>query len=103
MAPLSGHFWTLNGYLRRSLRALPVPASRPWSTSFIDPDLGSIQLTGELSEPAGAEALVVVRVLEFVGIVFFVVGRAHLWLEVVHLEDFSDQACPMGPAGSGYG
>jgi predicted alpha/beta-fold hydrolase len=39
---------------------LPAPVSRPWIGSLIDPDLGSIQLTGELSEPAGAEALVVV-------------------------------------------
>ena len=57
---LSGHFWTLSGYLRRSLRAPQVPSSRQWTTSLIDPDLGSIRLTGELTEPAGAAALVVV-------------------------------------------
>lgn len=57
---LSGHLWTLSGYLRRSLCPAQVPTSRRWMTSLCDPDLGSIRLTGELSEPRGARALVVV-------------------------------------------
>ena len=56
----TGHFWTLNGYLRRSLRPPRAPPSRQWSTGLNDPDVGAIRLTGKLSEPAvGASALVV--------------------------------------------
>ncbi len=58
--PLSGHLRTLNGYLRRTLRASRAPISRPWSSVLIDPDLGEIRLTGLLSEPPEAQALVVV-------------------------------------------
>jgi len=58
--PLSGHLWTLNGYLWRTLRASQVPGSaRRWSTVLDDPDLGAVRLTGLLSEPPEAKALVV--------------------------------------------
>lgn len=57
---LAGHLWTLGGYLRRTLRPPRVPVSRRWTTTLVDPDRGSIRLTGALSEPTGAEALVVV-------------------------------------------
>lgn len=46
--------------MRRSLWALREPVSRPWSTVLIDPELGDVRLTGLLSEPPEAKALVVV-------------------------------------------
>jgi len=57
---LAGHLWTLSGYLRRTVRPPQAPLSRHWSTCLSDPDLGSVRLTGKLSEPAEARALVVV-------------------------------------------
>lgn len=57
--PLSGHFWTLKGYLQRTLLGSQVPkGSRRWSTVLDDPDLGAVRLTGLLSEPPEAKALV---------------------------------------------
>ena len=58
-ATLTGHLWTLRGYLRRSVRPPRAPDSQAWATRLDDPDLGPIRLTGQLSHPAGARALVV--------------------------------------------
>lgn len=56
---LTGHLWTLGGYLRRAVRSPQAPPSRAWSTQLEDPDLGSIRLTGRLSGPRAADAVVV--------------------------------------------
>ena len=57
---LSGHLWTLSGYLARAGRRLAPPRSRPWSTIVQDPVLGGIRLSGALSEVPEARAVVVV-------------------------------------------
>lgn len=57
---LAGHLWTLGGFLRRTLSPAEAPPSRPWETHLDDSVVGSVRLTGNLSEVAEARALVIV-------------------------------------------
>lgn len=59
--PLSGHLWTIRGYLRDALRPPVVPASRVWTTQVEDEKVGEIALTGRLSENGEESLLVVVH------------------------------------------
>ncbi len=56
---LSGHFWTLAGYLRNQLGRQRAPASKRFEQPVQDPRLGEVRLSGRLSE-AGDRGLVVV-------------------------------------------
>ena len=55
---LNGHLWTVGPRLAAALRPPPAPPSRGWETLLDDPRVGRVRLTGRLTEPAGAERLV---------------------------------------------
>ncbi len=58
---LDGHFWTLTEHLRRSWRAATPPlVPEPWATVVEDPVVGPVPLSGWLSVPVDARALVIV-------------------------------------------
>lgn len=46
--PLSGHLWTLGGYLRRRRIEAEPPTGEPWSTELSDPAAGRLVLSGRL-------------------------------------------------------
>jgi predicted alpha/beta-fold hydrolase len=48
----SGHFWTIAPVARSLWRKPLVSPGRPWRTSFVDPEVGTIRLTGTLHVPA---------------------------------------------------
>ncbi len=54
---VSGHYWTVYGYLRASAR--PRPRARPWSAWVQDAALGAIRLSGAFSEVPGARRAVI--------------------------------------------
>ncbi len=56
---LRGHLWTIAPNLRHQLRPLRAPASEPWSTIIDDPQVGPVQLTGELQHTAQRDAICV--------------------------------------------
>ncbi len=60
MTHLRGHTLTVGRRLAWSLRPEAPPESAPWSTELVDPVVGLIRLTGRLTEPAGARAVLVV-------------------------------------------
>ncbi|MGB5267541.1 MAG: alpha/beta fold hydrolase, partial [Polyangiales bacterium] len=55
-----GHFWTLGPFLRHSLLPGPVPDWQRWQTSLSDRVLGTLELSGRLSESGGSDTIVVV-------------------------------------------
>jgi predicted alpha/beta-fold hydrolase len=57
---LSGHLWTLSGFVARAWRPVAAPVSRPWTTVVEDADLGAVRLSGALSALPGARGLVVI-------------------------------------------
>ena len=57
---MSGHWWTVGPRLRWMLAPAEPPPSRRFRTSIEDPETGTVELSGRLSEPEGAEDLVVV-------------------------------------------
>lgn len=60
MSTISGHWWTVGPRLRSTLTPPEAPPSRRLRTSVEDPKAGTVELSGWLSEPQGAEHLVVV-------------------------------------------
>ncbi len=60
MTNLRGHALTVGRRLAWSLRPDPPPDSVPWETVLDDPTVGPVRLTGRLSEPGAARAIVVV-------------------------------------------
>lgn len=56
----TGHYWTLGGYLQRRLSAAAAPPSSLSELVVEDERFGPIRLTGQLSEPAGADSLLLV-------------------------------------------
>jgi predicted alpha/beta-fold hydrolase len=58
---VTGHFWTLAAHLGRSwFRPVPPSPARAWATTIDDPAAGPVRLTGALTEPPGASAVIVV-------------------------------------------
>lgn len=57
---MSGHWWTVGPRLRSKLAPAEPPPSRRFRTSIEDPKTGRVELSGWLTEPAGATDLVVV-------------------------------------------
>lgn len=55
---VAGHLWTVSRVVARRQPPEP-PDTRPWSLSLDDPRMGTVRLTGRLTEPPGARALVV--------------------------------------------
>jgi len=60
LSSLGGHFWTVAPYLRHRCARVRAPAALPWSTTLADPSHGAVRLSGRLTEPEGASALLVV-------------------------------------------
>ena len=58
---VSGHFWTLTGYIRSAVWPPRAPESQPWRTTVQDPDVGDIRLTGRLSHVDDGRLLVVLH------------------------------------------
>jgi predicted alpha/beta-fold hydrolase len=57
---LHGHYWTLVPHFTRALRPPPLPESRFFSTNAEDVALGTVRLTGRLSEVDGARGLLLI-------------------------------------------
>ncbi len=57
---LSAHYRTIEPRVIHSLKPYKAPRARLWRTTVQDPEFGPIHLTGLLSEPEGADAIVVV-------------------------------------------
>ena len=55
---VTGHVSTLGAFVRRRLPRPPEPASVEWGTTVDDPEVGAVQLTGELSR-IGSEGLLI--------------------------------------------
>ncbi len=58
LSRLRGNYWTLSQHFARMLQG--VPASRRLSVTVTDPERGLVPLSGCLSEPPGATALVII-------------------------------------------
>jgi len=58
-AAFTGHLWTLAPHVRARFWPTPLPPHDPWSVTVDDPLVGSVQLTGALHVPAGAETCVI--------------------------------------------
>ena len=57
---LGGHFWTVSPTVREAIAPIAAPPFVPWTTELDDPIAGIVPLTGKLSEPSGADFLVVI-------------------------------------------
>lgn len=57
---LSGHAWTVVPSLTHNVRPPASPTSRAWQTLFVDPDVGTVRLTGRLSAPSQARNAVLI-------------------------------------------
>src|SRR6266481_1063584 len=57
---VSGHFWTVSPALLAGVRSPLGPRARAFQTVLEDPDVGSVRLTGLLSEVAGSETVVLI-------------------------------------------
>ncbi len=55
-----GHFWTLGPFLRHSLLPATVPDWQRWQTSLDDGVVGTLELSGRLSESGASDAIVVI-------------------------------------------
>jgi len=55
-----GHFWTLGPFLRHSLLPPRVPDWQRWETSLRDGVVGTLELSGRLSENGRSDTIVVV-------------------------------------------
>jgi len=55
-----GHFWTLGPYLRHNLLPPRVPDWQRWETSLRDGVVGTLELSGRLSESGGSDTIVVI-------------------------------------------
>ena len=63
-AVVAGHVWTVLPHLRAQLGTLvsgdPQGVERPWSTRVVDPQVGSVRLTGRLRTREGADTIAIV-------------------------------------------
>jgi len=57
---LKGHFWTLGPFLRHNLLPPQVPGWQRWETSLRDAVVGTLDLSGRLSQDGRAKAIVVI-------------------------------------------
>ncbi len=55
-----GHFWTLGPFLRHSLLPATAPDWRRWQTSLSDRVVGTLELSGRLSESGASDTIVVI-------------------------------------------
>ncbi len=55
-----GHFWTLGPFLRHNLLPPRVPDWRRWETSLDDRVVGTLRLSGRLTERGAADTIVVI-------------------------------------------
>ena len=55
-----GHFWTLGPFLRHSLLPTQVPDWQRWETSLRDGVVGTLELSGRLSQGGAADTVVVI-------------------------------------------
>lgn len=55
-----GHFWTLGPFLRHSLLPPRVPDWQRWETSLRDGVVGTLELSGRLSENGASDTIVVI-------------------------------------------
>ncbi len=60
MSSLAGHLWTVGPVLGQRLRPPQIAAGEPWRLGLVDPDVGEVELTGQLHRVAGSRGLVVV-------------------------------------------
>ncbi|MBW2453520.1 MAG: alpha/beta fold hydrolase [Deltaproteobacteria bacterium] len=67
IAAVHGHAWTFAPWIEAGMRPLPVPPSKPWSTTVQDEVAGPIQLTGALHQTAEAASDTVVVVVHGMG------------------------------------
>lgn len=49
--------WTLLPYAKHALRPSRLAPAQPWSTTLVDPAIGSLRLTGKLRESSGSRDL----------------------------------------------
>jgi uncharacterized protein len=55
-----GHFWTLGPFLRHNLLPPRVPESQHWESSFEDPVVGTLKLSGRLTRVGTSDTIVVI-------------------------------------------
>lgn len=55
-----GHFWTLGPFLRHTLLPPKVPAWQPWETRVEDQVVGTLSLSGRLSQGRPSSSIVVI-------------------------------------------
>jgi predicted alpha/beta-fold hydrolase len=55
-----GHFWTLGPFLRHSLLPPRVPDWQHWETSLHDGALGTLQISGRLTQSSASDTIVVI-------------------------------------------
>ena len=55
-----GHFWTFGPFLRHNLLPPRLPESQPWETTFEDSVVGTLNLSGRLSQQDGSNTIVVI-------------------------------------------
>lgn len=57
---LLGHLWTVVPSVRHDLFPRSAPPAEPWSTTFHDPRVGTVTLTGHLREEPDADTVLIV-------------------------------------------
>jgi predicted alpha/beta-fold hydrolase len=55
-----GHFWTLGPFLRHSLLPPRIPEWQPWETSLEDRVVGTLDLSGRLTQDGASDTVVVI-------------------------------------------
>lgn len=58
--PASAHFWTIAPRIAHAIRPGRAPEGMLWKTAVRDSEIGAIRLTGLLTEPPGAESVLIV-------------------------------------------